>query len=175
MIVPLWGRITGADKDKKFPNQQGSVLGRLGDHSVIFPYGSFADLPNNTLFLEIKPGVVIPVTIKRPSDTETGEPVFFHPETNTRMIFRNSGDLDIDTVDAKGNVNINTIKANITASEEINLTAPLTKVTGAFEVDGPSNLKGKTNLGIGGPAIARVGDSVVAGVITTGSTNHTAD
>ena len=45
-------------------------------------------------------------------------------------------------------------------------------------VDNDADITGRVNLGVGGQPIARVGDSVVvggdAGVITSGSSNHTA-
>jgi len=214
--MSLWGRITGKDKRKQFPEQQGSVLGVKSDVMIIFPYGLYADLPRETLIREIAPGIAIPVTVKRPSDSEQGEPVFFHPETNTRIIARNNGDLDIETGEGgTAKVNIICTEANITASEGVTVTAPLATfdvplstftgnvqidgtltVTnlatvgslqvngistgtglatfGGMQVNGTLSTTGAATLGGGGPAIARVGDSVVAGVITTGSATHTA-
>ena len=53
------------------------------------------------------------------------------------------------------------------------------QITGNVTINGDLNVTGKTNLGVGGPAIARVGDSVMVGVntgfITSGSTNNTAN
>lgn len=91
----LWGRITGKDKRQQMPVQQAVVLGRIGDYVVAFPYGLYADLPADAMLKEIAEGVMIPVTVNRPSDTEQGEPVFFHPATGSRIIARNNGDLDI--------------------------------------------------------------------------------
>lgn len=124
MLSALWGRITGKDKGKKYPDQQAVFLGRVGDYAIISPYGLYADLPADTLLLEIKPGVAIPVTVRRPGDTEQAEPTFFHPATNTRIIARNNGNLDILTDDTTtGDVNIQTVNANITASGDINAIA----------------------------------------------------
>jgi len=211
----LWGRITGKDKRKQFPEQQGSVLKRKGDYTIISPYGLYADLPSETLTQELEPGRVISVTVKRPEDSEQGEPVFFHPETNTRIIARNNGDLDIETGDGGvAKVNILCTQANVTATESVTFDTPLATCTenvqingnltvdgnaivigsatvGSLQVNGISNgtglatfggvqingtlsTTGAATLGGGGPAIARVGDSVVAGVITTGSGSHTA-
>lgn len=91
----LWGRITGADKKRQFPDQQASFLGRLGDYTIIYPYGVYCDLPDNVLLKEIAPGVAVPVTVDRPDELENGEPVFFHPVTNTRIIARNDSTLAI--------------------------------------------------------------------------------
>lgn len=99
MIKGLWGRITGKDAKKQFPQQQASVLGRVGDYVVIFPYGYYADLPEDALLRMIEPGVAISATVGRPDDTGRGEPVFFHPSTNTRVILRNDGNLEINMAD----------------------------------------------------------------------------
>ncbi len=119
----LWARITGADKGDQFPNQQISMMGRIGDFIIIHPYGLYADLPNDVALQGIANGRVIPVTTTRPSDVARGEPVFFHPATNTRIIARANGDLDIDTVDASGNVNVNCVDANVNASGDVGITA----------------------------------------------------
>jgi hypothetical protein len=91
----LWARITGKDKKGQFPEQQGVSLGRVGDFTVIHPYGLYADLPDNTLLRIVAPGIAIPVTVDRPDDLKQGEPVFFHPATNARIIARNNGDLEL--------------------------------------------------------------------------------
>lgn len=138
----LWGRITGADKGLKVPNQQVSSLGRLGDSAILSPYGLYADLPAGTLLKEIASNVFMPMTVARPSDTEQGEPVFFHPATNTRIVARNNGDLDISTVEASGNINIETVNANITASASVTVDTPNTTFTGDVQIDGALNVDG---------------------------------
>lgn len=150
----LWARITGADKKKKFPNQQVSALGRIGDQTIVFPYCLFVDLPNDALLKEIAPGAFVPVTVDRPNDSERSEPVFFHPATNSRIIMRNNGDIDIEA--GSGNVNI---------------TAALTKVTGDFEVTGDTALAGAVTNGgqdIGG---THTHGGVTTGVGTSGAPN----
>lgn len=198
MLSRLWGRITGKDKDLKYPDQQSVFLGRVGEYIVVFPYGLYADLPSGTLLKEIASGVAVPVTVERPSDTAQAEPVFFHPTTNTRIIARNNGDLDIigDDGASRGSLNINVVNANITASAnvevecvEANITAsasatittPETTITGNttiggnLQVDGDFNNDGKATLGgAGGNAIARTDDTTDGSKITGGSGNHTA-
>lgn len=186
MLSALWGRITGKDKRKKYPDQQAVFLGRVGDYTVVFPYGLYADLPADTLLLEIKPGVAIPVTVKRPGDTEQAEPTFFHPATNTRIIARNNGDLDILTDDTTpGDVNIQTVNANITASGDINATAGgdinatatgdanvtaanmTATISGSTIVDSPTT-QFTGNVGIGGSLMV-TGASALAGVTSNGT------
>lgn len=161
-------------------------MGRVGDYTIVFPYGHYADLPADTLLLELKPGVAIPVTVKRPGDTEQDEPTFFHPVTNTRIICRNNGDLDILTDDTTaGDVNIQTVNANITTSGDvnatiggdlnadvtgdINATCEVADITAGTSVDVHSPV---TNLGDGGQPIARLGDSVEV-IVTGGSSAGT--
>jgi hypothetical protein len=140
MLSNLWGRITGKDKRLRYPDQQAVFLGRVGNYTVVFPYGLYGDLPADTLLKEIAPGVAVPVTVERPGDTEQGEPVFFHPATNTRMILRNNGDLDITTTEASGKVNVDTVQANITASESVTVDTPITTFTGDVQINGKLNV-----------------------------------
>ncbi len=138
----LWARIRGKDKGLKWPNQQASALGALGDASIVSPYGLWADLPDDVLLKEIAPGVFVSVTETRPNSTGRGEPVFFHPGTNTRIVARNSGDLDISTVDAGGSVNIETVSANITASSSVTVDSPQATFTGDVQIDGALSVDG---------------------------------
>lgn len=162
MRLPRWARITGKDKRKQYPEQQGVSLGRVGDYTVIFPYGSYADLPADALLLEVAPGVAVPVTVKRPSDTKQGEPVFFHPGTNTRIILKNNGDLDV-VAEGKGvnitskNVKVTADAAEVKASGDVKLEAVNVdvKASTAVNIDSP-----QTNIGVGGIPIARLGDTV---------------
>lgn len=196
MLSALWGRITGKDKRKKYPDQQGVFLGRVGDYAIVSPYGLYGDLPADTLLLEIKPGVAIPVTVKRPSDTAQGEPTFFHPSTNTRIIARNNGDLDvICDYGTAGNVNVTCVNANVTASEDVtvtanNITATATANATVNAADMTANVSGGTiincptnevtgNVEIGGnlsvtgnietaAALTVAGSSTLAGVTSNG-------
>lgn len=136
-LLSLWGKITGADKKFNVQNQQGSVLGRIGDYTVVFPYGLSADLPDDAMFRLIAPGIVIPWNIDRPSDAARGEPAFFHPSTNTRIIARADGDLDVITDNAEGtpgNVNVTATKVNITADDLIDFIATNTATITAPDI-----------------------------------------
>ncbi len=154
----LWAKITGKDKKGPLPNQQGVALGRVGDYTIIFPYGMSADLPSDTLLRVIAPGVAMPVTTARPEDADRGEPVFFHPGTGARIIARNSGDLEL----------IPKAGGKVLVSGDFEVTGD-TQVGGDFNNDGAATLGGT-----GGAAIARVGDTVSGGQITGGSATHTA-
>ena len=177
MLSRLWGRITGADKKLQRPNQQASFLGRVGNHTIVFPYGLYADLPAEALLKAIDAGAALPVTVERPPDTAQAEPVFFHPATNTRIIARNNGDLDIFTDDAGGDVNITTVNANVVASENVDIQCieatvaastsatidtPVTTMTGNATVQGILTVVGAAVLG----AVVTSGGQDISGTHT---------
>lgn len=190
--------VTGpSDNDAAYPVQQISYQGKAADMLMLFPYGTHANVPNGalaTLFaMEGDAGnkAGFAYTPKdRPVDLEPGEVAFYHPATKTFIKLRNSGNLEIDTnvEDSGGNLVINSAAATVnttgdttvTAGGAVNLTA-----TGNVEVEAAQvNVDASVvNLGDGGQAIARVGDSVqvevtsgsstgtYSGTITSGGTN----
>lgn len=118
----IWSRVTGKDIRAKYPQQQGAALERVGNFVIMYPYGMYCDLPDDALLRVLAPGVAVPVTVARPSDASRNEPTIFHPDTNSRIIFRANGEIDIET-DGKYPVNINCSQANVTASGDIQATA----------------------------------------------------
>lgn len=150
MISSLWGRITGKDAGKTFPQQQGKSLDRLGDMAVVFPWGMYANLPNGQLFKVIdgEGKAIIGVTVERPQNVEQGEVSLWHPSTGSVIQFKNNGDLNIDTVvSGAGNVNINTITANVTASSAINIDTPLATFSTDVLINGGLTVIGTSTLG----------------------------
>ena len=134
----LWGRITGSDAGEKFPKQQGQSLGRIGDIYAAQPYGIYANLPAGQLFkvLDEDGRVVMGVTVERPPNVEQNEVSIWHPSTGAVIHFKNNGDLNIDTVVATdGDVNINTVNANLTASEDVNVICKNADLTASEDVD----------------------------------------
>lgn len=100
----------------------------------------------------------------------------FIPDVMTGYVI---DDEDVDnavlqTLDGLVRVSLFPDKLKLTAPEIINNT-PLTIFTGDVQIDGDLNNDGKATLGgSGGAEIARKGDAVAGGVITVGSSNHTA-
>jgi hypothetical protein len=96
----------------------------------------------------------------RPKGLEEGEFYVSNLLTGSIILFKKSGKIEIQSKN----------DLDITVSGDVNLTADT------------ANINANTNLGGGGPAIARVGDDVVGlvfpfpviGTIGTGSSNHTA-
>ena len=143
-LVKPWGQITGGDAGKAFPQQQGKALDRVGDMFVASPYGLYSNLPDGQLFKVIDEDgrVVLGLTVERPDGIEQGEVVVFHPGTDTKIHLKNNGDIDIESA-----------KVNITASDSVNIDAPT------------------TNIGVGGKKIALNNDPIVAGKIVASGTN----
>lgn len=130
-LSDLWGRITGKDKRLKYPDQQASMLGRVGDHTIVFPYGLYCDLPDDVLLKSIADGVAISVTVVRPDDADRGEPVFFHPVTGSRVIMRNNGDVDV------------------LVNGDVNIDAPIVTMTGDLKVEGDITARFGTGNDVG--------------------------
>ena len=94
----LWGRITGKDKHFKFPDQQITHQGRIGNFTVIFPYGMHCDLPSDVLVKQVESDAVIPVTVARIGGLDQGDVVLFHPGKKSYIVFKNNGDIEILTL-----------------------------------------------------------------------------
>jgi len=129
MFSALWGRITGADKKKDLPDQQASILGRLGDYTIIYPYGMYCDLPNNVWLNILGKGKAIPMTSSRPASAR-GEIVLFHPGTGDKIHLKNDGSIDI------------------VAGSTVNITAPTVNINGNANIVGNVDITGTvTNNG----------------------------
>jgi hypothetical protein len=144
MLANLLGRITGGDKKKALPDQQASVLGRLGDYIIIYPYGMHCDLPDDVWLSVIGEGKALPVTSFRP-DAARGDIVLFNPITGDKINLKKIGGIDAVT-----DYDINALckNANIKATTKATVTAPdidligNVKVTGTFDVFGNSSFTG---------------------------------
>ena len=136
MLSSLWGRITGKDKGKQFPEQQGESLGRVGDWAIVYPYGFYADAPAGTLFAKFDDGANMPVTESRPKDGEPGEPMLFHPKTGARIIMRNDGSIDVLPADGQA-VNLGSGGEGIAREgDEVEITVPIGAFTDTNPVSG---------------------------------------
>lgn len=138
----------------QFPVQQIEYMGKTTDCLVFFPYGQFARLPKEQFLLLFsiageenhRAAFGSGDPTDRP-EINQGEVVYFHPESQTKLTFKNGGELEIDS---KSDLNI-TVNGdvNITANEDVNITA-----------NGDVNITpgGRVNLGSGGDTILRDSD-----------------
>ena len=127
-IKKLWASITRkSDELGEYPIQQATYLDRVSDVFVLFPYGMHANLPVDQLGLLIdqQGRVFIGTSAVGRITVEEGEVVFYHPKTNSKIHFKNNGDIDLDTTAAQepGNFNINVKNVNIITSEKTVVTA----------------------------------------------------
>lgn len=201
-----FGVITGKGTNgNEFWIQQMSYLGKFSDCLIVFPYGMHANLPADNTVMNLfwavegnpenKAG--IGWTPKLRPDLEPGEVAHYHPYSNSLVIFRNNGDIDIDTVKDgdSNNINILTQDCNLTVQgnlDSVVMGDAMIDVNGQLDLtvggDADINAGGDvnvnasnvnvdasvTNLGVGGAAIARVGDPVQVEVIggSSGGTHN---
>lgn len=147
----------------QFPIQQVEYLEKAGDSFVVLPYGVHANIPEDFLGLLLSAQeqnrFVMPLSSKeRIHPVESGEVVFFHPVTKSKIHFKNNGDIDIET---EADINVICANANITASEDINaicdninvtaatkatVTAPESEFVGNVTISGDLTVTGATTL-----------------------------
>lgn len=175
-----FGVVTGEGTNgSEFWVQQISYLNKEADCLIVFPYGMHAHLPADdsvmNLFFSVEDNpeekAGIAWTPKLRPDLEPGEIAHYHPKANSIVIYRNNGDIDIDTVKdgESNNININTNNANVTIQGKatIEVSGDVDLTANSVNIDAPV-----TNLGVSGQPIARVGDSVEV-IVTGGSSAGT--
>lgn len=145
-----WARVTksGSD-DGDFPVQQIEYqLGKVGNCFILMPYGMHANASEDSLVAMFSMNgdsanrAGMPTNPQSRPKMAADEICLYHPKTQSIIHLRSiSGDLDIDVVKGEnGNININAVKCNITASDSININAPDTNITGNLTVTGDTTL-----------------------------------
>jgi len=173
-----WSRITNPGSDQEdHPVAQIEYLDRVARTTIVWQYGTGGVAPTDSLCLTISVGAdesnrvsIATAPDKRKKGLKPGETFFGNPLTGSLLFFLEDGKLnaiikgDMDlTVD--GNI-------NITSPNDINITAPNVIINGNMEITGDLIGQGSVDLGgVGGRPIARFGDTVSGGVITSGSPN----
>lgn len=167
-----WAKTTNKlDDTNKLPVQQAASLGNLRDWINIAPYGMHYSAPIDTLCTVINGQKRISMATSAIDriEVESGEVVYFHPVTKTKIHMKNSGAVTIS--DAGG--------TTLTLSNgQVTIVAASIELDGDVAITGDLDVSGKSKLGSSAtPAdgIARIGDTVSGGVITGGSTNNIAD
>jgi len=148
-IRKLWAKITRAGDDKgQIPVQQATYLGRVADFAMLFPYGMHANCPPDTvgLIVDETGRVFLSTSAIGRISVEEGEVVFYHPSTQSKLHFKKSGDIDIETATK---INLKSDEVNIKTVADVNLNAVNVNIDASA-----------TNLGVGGLPIARAGDPV---------------
>lgn len=128
-----WARITKAGSDdKQFAVQQMEYMGKVADGLIVFPYGIHGNVPADSLALMFAVNgssdnrAAIAWTPKDRPKLADGEVAFYHPPTDAFIIWRASGELDIETGSA--------------GTKDINIKTSKVKITGDLEVTGSTTL-----------------------------------
>ncbi len=167
-----WVKTTNKmDDTNLLPVQQGSAIGNLNNWLLMAPYGMHYNAPIDTLCMAIdsQKRIAIATSAIDRITVDSGEVIYFHPITKTRIHMKNSGDVTIED-EAGTKLTLSNGKVTILASE--------IKLDGDVEITGDLNVSGKSKLGASATpiqGIARIGDTVSGGLITGGSTNNIAD
>lgn len=178
----------GGTDDKQIPIQQVSYNGKVADVEFVFPYGMHANLSadNNTLCTifsvdgeedyRVATGYTPDL---RPKPLAEGEVVFYHPLTQSKMHYRNNGDIDIDVTGDNGDLNV-TIKkdlnitvggdANINVTGTATVAAPTTNWTGDINLTGNIDITG-TSTADDHVSDGISGNSHVHGGVQSGTSN----
>jgi len=122
-----WARITKAGSDdKQFATQQLEYMGKVADALMVFPYGFHANISPDALVLMSAIGddpenrAAIGGAAKNRPTLAEGEVAFYHPPTDAFIIWRDNGDLEIETGNGgTADINITTTTINITADVNI--------------------------------------------------------
>lgn len=122
----------GADNESHFAKQQIVYHNQVTDCAMLFPFGMYANASSSdslvTVFVigdneEDKIGIPY-APLKRPRDLEQGEVALYHPETETFIKFRNSGNLEIES--GGGGEGIITIKGAVTIDGAVTIAGGAT-------------------------------------------------
>ena len=136
-----WARITKSGKDdKQFPVQQMEYSGKVADGAMVSPYGYHGNVPPDTLALMVAiqgnadNRAAIGVLAKNRPQLAAGEVAFYHPTSQSWVIWREGGKLEVQS---EGDVSA-AVGGALTATVEgpTTLTTPLLTLNGDLAVNG---------------------------------------
>ena len=147
------------DDSKQFPVSQVRYLSKTQDAEMIYPYGFGALAP--------KDAICIVFNVNAQESNLAGIPTL--PQSRIKNL--KEGDVFMHNAKTGDSIKLTENGIEIISASSISITAATIATIKAPSIV----LDGNVSLGgVGGPAIARVGDSIMAGVIVTGSANHSA-
>lgn len=144
---------------QQFPVQQVEYLEKVGDSFMAMPYGVHANIPEGFLGILLSANeqnrMVLPLSSKeRIKSLASGEVVFFHPVTKSKIHFKNNGDIDIETeadvnvqcenanINASADITANCVNASVNASTKAEVIAPAIDLTGDVNITGTLDVSG---------------------------------
>lgn len=195
-IILRQGIVTKVSNDTKFfPGTQVKSFDSVDDYVMALPYGLSSSPPVGTpgIILQIgtsKKEIFIPLSNEtRTKGIKSGEVIIENPATNSRVHFKENGDIDItsngnlkatvtgDTViDSGGNVDINAGgDASITAGGNVTIDASETTINSDTTINGNLIVTGTiTGAGITSTTTVTATTSIAAATISLGGTALTA-
>ena len=137
-----WAMVNESSKDEgPYPGQEVTYHGQEGDSQVWFPYGFHALAPRGTLSLVFAVGgdtgalVHIPGSPRERIKLSQGEVVVFNPLTKAHVVFREDGDIHIDSPD----------QVSITAPNGLTINANV-QINGTLDVSGDIEVTGNADF-----------------------------
>ncbi len=182
-----WSQTTNAQPDTNMlPVQQVTTLGNVNDYIMLSPYGMHYNAPTDTLCYNLcnEKRIAMATSDLDRITIDSGEVIFFHPTTKTRIHLQNDGAIAIEN-ESGTKITMSGADVNIECTS-FTVTSPAIELDGDVSITGDLQVDGITTLGASGDPIARVGDSVqvtgvsigtstAVGTITSGSPANTSN
>ena len=185
-VSEVWSKISGivkrsiitrAAKDTgAFQTAQIDTMGRISDSEILWAYGTYGSVPVGSLCVTLSVGAheEDKVTLPARAHTRTrtslraGEVGFGNSQAKSDVFFDADGNVIITVPGDK--------RVTVVGDCELTVSGNVTITGGNVTIDATTTtITGRAVLGgVGGLPIARIGDTVSGGVITSGSINHTA-
>jgi phage gp45-like len=163
-----WAKIADAgDDDDQFPVQKVSYMGKTGNSIMVFPYGIHGNVPADSLALMFSVQgnpdnrASIAWTPKTRPTLADGEVAFYHPPTDAFIIWREDGNLEIETGDSGSQpITIKCTTATVEASSSISIDTPTATFTGDVNIEGSAAVSGDINITGGSYATDHASDGI---------------
>lgn len=169
--------ITNSGSDTKFfPESQISAKFKTSNTAMLWQYGVGGVAPVDSFGVTLAIGgdegnrvTIAHAPHLRPKGLKAGEVYIGNLITKSIITFKSDGSIDVV---ANGDVNVTSTGTVNVNAQAVNITAPTINLVGNVVVTGNITGSGTFAMGGGGAIpIARLGDSVAGGVITSASAN----
>ena len=134
-------KVTGpANNGESYPTQQITYNGKLAHAYIVMPYGTYANASSSDVLglcfnvnaADSNKAAIPTIPNKRPRDLAQNEFAVYHPYSEAFIKFRNNGDIEIDTTQkTSGNIIVNTLRAEINASDSAVVKSPAVTIDAA--------------------------------------------
>ena len=165
------------DDSLNSPQSQISAKFKVSNSYIIWPYGMGGVAPNNSFGITFSMGgdsgnesTIVTAPHLRPKGLKPGEVYVSNLVTKSIVKFKADGTIEIDS---KNKITINaTNSVDLTAGGDVTINAPNINLLGNVNITGNLTSSGSFQAGgVGALPIARLGDTVSGGIITSASGN----